>query len=83
MPVRPRPARPSPTPRPPSEPRRPTYNVKPFETLRSIARDTLNDPKRDREIYNLNRDILDDPNVLPAGTTLTLPEDAKIGRRAR
>jgi nucleoid-associated protein YgaU len=64
-------------------PRRPTYTVKPHETLRSIARDTLNDPRRDREIYNLNRDILDDPNSAPAGTLLTLPEDAVVGRRAR
>ena len=63
-------------------PRRPTYKVKPYETLRSIARDTLNDPRRDREIYNLNRDVLDDINVLPAGTTLTLPTDATVGRRA-
>jgi nucleoid-associated protein YgaU len=81
MPVRPRTSRPEPEPT--REPRRPTYTVKPFETLRSIARDTLNDPKRDREIYNLNRDVLDDPSVLPAGTTLTLPEDATLGRRAR
>ena len=64
-------------------PRRPTYTVKPHETLRSIARDLLDDPKRDREIYNLNRDVLDDRNVLPAGTVLTLPEDASTGRKTR
>ena len=81
--VRPRAARPEPDPEAARPARRPTYTVKPYETLRSIARDTLNDPKRDREIYNLNRDVLDDPTALPAGTTLTLPEDATVGRRAR
>ncbi len=80
MPARPRLTRPD--PEAVAAPRRPTYKVKPHETLRSIARDTLNDPRRDREIYNLNRDVLDDINVLPAGTTLTLPEDATVGRRA-
>ena len=82
-PVRPRPGRLAADPEAREEPRRPTYTAKPFETLRSIARDTLNDPKRDREIFNLNRDVLDDLNVLPAGTTLNLPEDAVVGRRAR
>ena len=81
MPVRPRIIRPD--PEAVEAPRRPTYKVKPHETLRSIARDTLDDPRRDREIYNLNRDVLDDINVLPAGTVLTLPEDASVGRRSR
>jgi nucleoid-associated protein YgaU len=82
LPVRPRLVRPDPEAVEPAAPRRPTYKVKAHETLRSIARDTLNDPKRDREIYNLNRDVLDDINVLPPGTTLTLPEDANLSRRA-
>ena len=79
--VRPRMIRPD--PEAVEAPRRPTYTVKTHETLRSIARDTLNDPKRDREIYNLNRDVLNDINVLEPGTTLTLPEDAVVGRRSR
>ena len=65
------------------QPRRPTYTVKAHETLRSIARDTLDDPKRDREIFSLNRDLLGDSNDLTPGTTLTLPADAIIGRRVR
>ncbi len=81
MPARPRRVLPDPEAVAPR--RRPTYKVKDHETLRSIARDTLDDPRRDREIYNLNRDVLDDINTRPAaGTTLTLPEDAVIGRRA-
>ena len=79
--VRPRMIRPD--PEAVEAPRRPTYTVKARETLRSIARDTLNDSRRDREIYNLNRDVLDDINVLEPGTTLTLPEDAIVGRRSR
>ena len=81
MPVRPR--RVVADPEAAEAPRKPTYKVKAHETLRSIARDTLNDPKRDREIYNLNRDVLDDINVLPAGTVLTLPSDASTSRRVK
>ncbi len=69
---------------PVEEPRRPTYKVKPNDTLRSIARDTLSDSKRSLEIYNLNKDILDDPKTpLTPGSSLTLPEDAVIGRKIR
>jgi nucleoid-associated protein YgaU len=81
LPTRPRPTRPD--PELPDEPRRPTYTVKPNETLRSIARDTLNDPRRHREILGLNREVIEDPADLPPGTTLTLPEDAVVGRKAR
>ncbi len=45
--------------------RRPTYKVKANDTLRSIARDTLSDSRRAGEIYNLNRDLLDDPKRSP------------------
>ena len=69
---------------PTEEPRRQPYKVKPNDTLRSIARDTLGDSKRASEIFNLNRELLNDPKTpLAAGTSLTLPEDAVIGRRVR
>lgn len=80
-PVRPRLLRPDPEAVEP--PRRPTYKVKPNDTLRSIARETLNDSRRDKEIFNLNRDTLEDPRDLPPGTILTLPEDANVGRTGR
>jgi nucleoid-associated protein YgaU len=83
LPTRPQRRRLDPDPELADEPRRPTYKVKPHETLRSIARDTLNDSTRAREILGLNRDIIDDPASLSPGTVLTLPEDAVIGRRAR
>ncbi len=69
---------------PTEAPRRPTYQSKANDTLRSVARDTLTDSHRANEIFNLNRDLLSDPKgPIPAGTTLTLPEDAVIGGRVR
>jgi nucleoid-associated protein YgaU len=62
---------------------RPIYKVKVHDTLRSIARDTLGDSHRYREILDLNRDVIDDPTRLVTGQNLTLPEDATIGRRLR
>ncbi len=64
-------------------PRRPLYKVRPFETLRSIARDTLADSHRADEILDLNRDVIDDPRHLVAGQILELPEDARTGGRGR
>ena len=40
---------------------RPTVVVRQGQTLRSIARDTLDDPHRDGEILELNRDLIEDP----------------------
>ena len=60
---------------------RPTYRVRQHDTLRSIARDTLGDPHRYREILDLNRDAIDDPARLPAGLSLTLPDDAVVRGR--
>ena len=80
LPARPRLAKPDPEAAPP--PRRPTYKVRDRETLRSIARDTLGDSRRAREVFNLNREVLDDiGDPLVAGTLLTLPEDATVARR--
>ena len=64
-------------------PIRPSYTVKPNQTLRSIARDTLGDVDRDVEIRALNRTVLGDARNPTAGMVLTLPSDAVIGRRAR
>jgi nucleoid-associated protein YgaU len=65
------------------EPARPTYKVRAHDTLRSIARDTLGDSRRYREILDLNRDVIDDPLRLVSGQSLTLPDDAIVGRRPR
>lgn len=66
------------------EVRRPRYKVRRYETLRSIARDTLGDSHRADEILELNEAVIDDPTHLITGQVLELPEDAKVGaRRAR
>jgi nucleoid-associated protein YgaU len=60
---------------------RPAYKVRPNDTLRSIARDTLGNARRANEILELNRDIIDDPSNLIVGQMLELPEDAKTSIR--
>jgi nucleoid-associated protein YgaU len=59
---------------------RPIYKVRPYDTLRTIARDTLSDSKRADEILALNRDIISDPSHLIVGQILELPEDARTNR---
>ena len=59
---------------------RPIYKVRQYDTLRTIARDTLGDPRRANEILDLNRDIIDDPAHLIVGQILELPEDARPAR---
>jgi nucleoid-associated protein YgaU len=60
-----------------ASPRRPVYKVRPYDTLRSIARDTLDDARRAGEILELNDAVISDPNHLVVGQILELPEDAR------
>jgi nucleoid-associated protein YgaU len=73
MSARPRPAA--------SAPGRPIYRVRPYDTLRSIARDTLGTARRADEILDLNRGLIDDPTQLVVGQILELPEDARASMR--
>lgn len=57
------------------------YRVRQYETLRSIARDVLGDSSRDRELYELNKDRIDDPYRLEPGTILRLPNGTEPPRR--
>jgi hypothetical protein len=66
--------------RPQAAASRPIYKVRQYDTLRTIARDTLGDAHRADEILNLNRDIVDDPGHLIVGQVLELPEDARAIR---
>lgn len=50
-----------------------TYLVRPGDTYVSIARSQLGDPRRWREIYELNRDRFPDPDRIEAGVTIRLP----------
>jgi nucleoid-associated protein YgaU len=58
----------------------PVYKVRRYDTLRTIARDTLGDSHRANEVLELNRDIIDDPGHLIVGQILELPEDARVVR---
>jgi nucleoid-associated protein YgaU len=58
-----------------------TYKVKANETLRSIARDRLGNSRRADEIYQLNRDLIDDPQNLTPGQLIQLPDDARLPGR--
>jgi hypothetical protein len=48
--------------------------VKQSETLESIAQDRLGDPRRAREIAELNRDLLSEVSWLRPGMRLLLPQ---------
>jgi nucleoid-associated protein YgaU len=71
------------TPSASDRPRLPRYKIRPQETLRSIARDTLGDSRRAGEILELNREVIDDPNNLSPGQEIELPEDARLVHRVR
>lgn len=58
------------------------YVIGKGDTLLRIARNVLKDEKRWREIYDLNRDVLKNPDVLPAGVKLKLPA-SRPSREAR
>lgn len=52
---------------------RATYVVEEGDTLTSTARHVLGDGSRWREIYELNKDRISDPDVVPVGIELKLP----------
>jgi nucleoid-associated protein YgaU len=51
--------------------------VQPGETLRIIARDRLGDPRRTREIIELNRELLGADGRIRVRQRLILPADAR------
>ena len=61
--------------------RHPVHKVRPYESLRSIARDRLGDSRRADEILDLNADLIDDPAHLIVGQIIQLPDDARTGVR--
>lgn len=57
----------------PTPPASKTYTVKPGDTLWAIAKRTLNDGSRWREIYNNNMDVIGkDPNLIFPGQVLRI-----------
>jgi uncharacterized protein (DUF2235 family) len=49
------------------------HAVQPGDTLSRIAEQQLGDPRRYREIFDLNRDVLDSPHAITPGMKLYLP----------
>jgi nucleoid-associated protein YgaU len=50
-----------------------THTIEDGDTLTLLAERYLGNPDRFREIYDLNRNVLDNPDVLPIGQSLKLP----------
>lgn len=63
-------------PKSPSKAKAPTYTVRKGDTLREIARTQLGSVARADEIIQLNPKLIKDPNNVPAGAVLTLPNKA-------
>lgn len=57
----------------PSPPPLRTYVVCKGDTLSTIAESELGDRTRWRELFEANRDVLDDPDCLHAGQVLQVP----------
>lgn len=51
-----------------------TYTVKAGDTLAKIAKETLGDTNAYLEIFNANRDQLEDPNKIRPGQVLKIPQ---------
>jgi nucleoid-associated protein YgaU len=54
-----------------------SYTVKTGDTLSKIAKETIGDANAYMEIFNANRDQLDDPNKIRPGQVLKIPEHSK------
>ncbi|MDB5102127.1 MAG: yjbJ [Cyanobacteria bacterium RYN_339] len=68
-----------PAPPPPAPTSRPRgYTVQAGDTLTAIAAKTLGCAKRWREIFDANRDQVDNPNAVSVGTVLRLPGEGAI-----
>jgi nucleoid-associated protein YgaU len=63
---------PWPAPQEASEPR--THIVVDGDSLERLASRYLSDPRRGREIFELNRDLLSAPDLLPIGAELKIPD---------
>lgn len=53
-----------------------TYTIKPGESLSEIAQRLLNSAARWEQLYELNRDVLSDPDEIRAGTVITIPHQS-------
>jgi hypothetical protein len=51
-----------------------THTIVDGDSLEKLASRYLGDPRRSREVFELNRDVLSAPDLLPIGAELKLPE---------
>lgn len=58
-----------------STPNTATYTVKPDETLSEIAQRLMQSSRQWRQIYELNRDVISNPDLVRAGTVLRIPQN--------
>ena len=49
------------------------YTVRAGDTLSKIAKEFLGSPSKYMEIFNLNKDVLTDPEMIKAGQALKIP----------
>ena len=52
------------------------------DTLGRLAKRYLGDEARGLEIFDLNRDVLSNPHLLPIGAELQIPDDARSADRS-
>lgn len=50
------------------------HTVQPGDTLSKLAKVHLDDAKRYMEIFNANKDVLKDPNLIKVGQKLVIPK---------
>jgi nucleoid-associated protein YgaU len=62
-----------------SRPSAPSYTVRPGDSLSVIAQNQLGDANRWRELYELNRGAISNPNTIFAGMSLHLPGSGDAG----
>jgi len=60
-----------------------TYEVKAGDTLSSIARLVLGNAQRWQELYEANKDVIDDPNVVQPGMVLRIPGEEEAGGQTK
>lgn len=53
-----------------------THIIEDGDSLEKLAGEYLNDPLRSKEIFELNHDVLSNPDLLPIGAELKIPERA-------
>ena len=50
-----------------------TYTIQPGDSLSKIAKEQLGDASRWKEIFEANKDVIKDPNLIRVGQEITLP----------